>query len=308
MIPPSGAQIIEYCARPTASDGGSLIERLRRARRPPPAPRRTSSPMCDRSNSPARSTGPRDAPRGCPSTGSASASRANSTSLRAERASCRSRMRARRVAAIGARLGHRRDRRLVALSDATADGCRRPRCRGRSRDERALRLEGEQPAAPRRSRPSAPRRTRGRDGQVAADGHHEEVVDGLVDPGAGPGRTSTRWSRSGSTIRTSSPVSSRDLAQGRLLGGLARVGRALGQGPRHAVALPPALADDELGRPRRRPDDDAAGRGGDGLLRRATPAPRRSRLAAPAASSLSTCIEDAGLGRPLRTGRPGRSR
>ena len=54
MIPPSGAQIIEYWARPTARLGGSVTSAAARAA-PASGPSTNSSPMCDRSNRPARS-------------------------------------------------------------------------------------------------------------------------------------------------------------------------------------------------------------------------------------------------------------
>ena len=133
-------------------------------------------------------------------------------------------------------------------------------------------------------------------------------MDGLVDPRAGPGRTSTRWSRSGRTIRTSSPVSSR--TSRRAVSSVVSAGLGV---PFGRVQVTPsrsrsALADDQLGRPVDEPDDDATGRGGGrpasgGPRRRHGGAPRPSRPA----SSLSTACEDAGSGRPLAPGEPARS-
>jgi len=96
-----------------------------------------------------------------------------------------------------------------------------------------------------------------------------------------------------------------DLAEGRLLGRLGRVGRALGEGPRLTVALSLALADDQLGRPVDEPDDDATGRGGDGLLQAGHAGATEERRGPPPRVELVHSIEDAGFGRPLRTGRAG---
>ena len=65
----------------------------------------------------------------------------------------------------------------------------------------------------------------------------------------------------GDRIRTVRPVSSQHFAQGRLLEGLAGVGRALGQRPGGGVLLPFPAAQDQLGNRVLEPEDDAAGGG-----------------------------------------------
>src|SRR6476646_3939045 len=82
--------------------------------------------------------------------------------------------------------------------------------------------------------------------QVAAGRVHQEVVDGLVDPG--PALDEPVLDR---VERPADPELETgllaDLAEGRLLAGLAGAGRSLGQRPGHDVAVAPAGADDELG-------------------------------------------------------------
>ena len=82
----------------------------------------------------------------------------------------------------------------------------------------------------------------------------------------------------GARMRTSRPVSSAHLAQGRLLERLARVGRALRQRPGHAVALAPPLAQDQLAARVRCAQDDPTGRGG---ARAGEPGARSASSAAP---------------------------
>src|SRR5262245_13390120 len=142
--------------------------------------------------------------------------------------------------------------------------------------------------------------------QVAAGGIHQEVVDGLVDPG--PALDEPVLDRvEGLVDPDVEPGLLADLAEGRLLAGLARVRRALGQGPGHDVAVTPAAANDELRRVPLVPNDDSAGRsGGRG------PQPRHGAVAAlerrsvPARPERAQCMVIAGRGRPS-VGRPGRA-
>ena len=248
MIPPSGAQIIEYWARPIARLGGSVTSAAASAA-PASGPSTYSSPMCDRSNRPTRSrtvrcssmielywTGMSQPPN--------SISRAPSS----------------RCASVS---GRDVDRRLerVGHGAASAERRRRGRPTGRRPVRRARRPSARRARA--RSRRSASsRRVVEPDpadllelvvvpGQVAADRLHQEVVDGLVDARAGldepvldrverPGDPDLEPGllarpRGGPSPRVVSPA----------------FGRALGQRPGPAVALATAAADDE---PRLRPD------------------------------------------------------
>src|SRR6185503_9454998 len=112
-------------------------------------------------------------------------------------------------------------------------------------------------------------------GEVAPDRLHQEVVDGLVDPGAA----------------LDEPVLDRvedvrdpdletgllgDLAEGGLLAGLTGVGRALRERPRQDVAIAPTRTNDERRNAVVEANDDAAGRSGG-----CRPQPRHGAVAAP---------------------------
>ena len=112
-------------------------------------------------------------------------------------------------------------------------------------------------------------------------------------------------------IRTSRPGLLGHLAQRRSARGLARIGRALRQGPRHAVRFPAAAADDELRDPVLVSDDDAAGggcggvpqarHGADAALER-----RAARCAPEPAQCIARPAADAGRQWPAAARRAGR--
>jgi hypothetical protein len=142
--------------------------------------------------------------------------------------------------------------------------------------------------------------------EVAAGRLHQEVVDGLVNPRAtldervvdrieGPGDADLETGLLG------------DLAQGGLLAGFPGVGRSLGKGPGHDVAISPARPDDEVRDITLEPNDDPAGGCGGRV-----PQPRHGAMAAldrrsvPARPDRAQCMATSGRGRPS-VGRPGRA-
>ena len=144
-----------------------------------------------------------------------------------------------------------------------------------TRDERALGLEGQDRRGLPEVDPAHLVELVVMPVEVAAHGFHHEVVDGLVDPRAGLDEPVFDVVERPSDADLQAGLLA-DLAQGRLLGGLTALGRALGQGPGPAVAFAPATADRRVGvaRPRYRttmpPADVAVA-----VLRRATAPSRR---------------------------------
>ena len=203
MTPPSGAQIIEYWARPTASVRGSVTSAAASAS-PASSPSTNSSPMCDRSNRPARSRTARCSSRmpvywtgiSQPPNSISRAPSARWMSMSAVSWSCS--LGARRRRRRRSRRGQPGAPRGPAAAEARRGRRRRARARSRSSAGRA----------PRRTGPSAPARTRGR----GATGRRRSAPSGSSGRSCGsgcrPGRTSYSIDGSGSTIRTSRPVSS----------------------------------------------------------------------------------------------------
>ena len=124
-------------------------------------------------------------------------------------------------------------------------------------------------------------------GQISTGGFHQEVVHGLVDAGAALDEpVLDRLQRCGDPDLEARLLG--HLAQGRLLGGLAGVRRALRQRPGQSVGLAPAAAHHEMRKAVLIPDDDATGgccrgvpqarHGAEAALaRRARPAPNRAQ-------------------------------
>ena len=217
-MPPSGAQIMEYWARPTASAGGSLTSALARAG-PASGPSTKSSPMCDRSNRPARSRTARCSSRmlavldGHQPAAELDELRPEGRVAGRERALAngRSSGRSRRTASDGRssagrgrRLGAEalRRRRSRPARPGSPRGARPPGRRARAPSRRS----GSR--APRRARSSGPRRTRGR----GATGRRRWAPSGSSGRSCGcacrAGRTCRRSSRAGRGCGPSSPVSS----------------------------------------------------------------------------------------------------
>src|SRR6185369_5870353 len=134
--------------------------------------------------------------------------------------------------------------------------------------------------------------------QVATGRVHQVVVDGLVDPGPALDEpVLDRVERPADADLEAGLLA--DLAEGRLLAGLAGVGRSLGQRPGHDVAIAPAGADDELGRALVVANDDSAcGSGGRGPQPRHGAVAALERRSSPARPERAQCIVVAGRGRP----------
>ena len=267
MMPPSSATIMEYWARPTASRPGPRRE-PRPGRRPAPGPSIQSSPMCDRSKSPARSRTARCSSR-MPAywTGISQPPKSMSRAPGVD------------VATVEGRSAH-------------PGGPSRPADSG-SRPDREVALDGG-----RRVGHDAPlgfvAHQLVRLGQVdpahlvelvvvplerAAGRRHEEVVDDLVD---------ARARLHEPVLDVADALEDGDLQAGllghlaerRLLGPLARVGRALGQRPGGRVALAAAPTKHDLASSAVDADDDAAGRGRPGRAPRGPGGSAQSRHAA----------------------------
>ena len=143
--------------------------------------------------------------------------------------------------------------------------------------------------------------------EVTADRLHEEVVDGLVDPGSALDEpVLDRVEVVGDPDLEAGLLS--DFAEGCLLTGLAGVRRALGQGPGVDVAIASPGADHEGGDAVVEADDDAAGRcGGAGPQPRHGAVAALDRRVAPASEEPVQLIDTAGRGRPsVRRGAAGR--
>ena len=263
MIPPSGATIIEYWARPIGERGGSRHEGGGEGRRRPRAPRRTARPCATgRTGRPARAR--RDAPRGSPRVldRHQPAGEVDQSGRRAR--SCR---RGERRLVDGSESGGRRGRRSrhgarARRAVAPADAERRwPTLGGRATSARSVSNVSSSAASSKATQRTWSNSWSWR-GEVAAGRLHQEVVDGLVDPGAALDEPYSIESRA-SVIRTSRPVSSATSRRAVCSTRLAGVRGALGQGPGHgrrvraggrrrrADGMPPSIA-----------DDDAAGGGG----------------------------------------------
>ena len=153
---------------------------------------------------------------------------------------------------------------------------------------------------PYRTGSSGPRRTRGR----ARPGRRRPAPSGSSGRSCGcaspTGRTSTRSSRASPVIRTSRPVSSSTSRRAVCSRRLARVGRALGERPGPAVALPTAAAHDEPWLARLVADDDPAGGGGGrGPQARHGADAAPGRRTAPGRPDLAHSMVTVGRGRPL---------
>ena len=270
MMPPSGAQMSEYCARPTARRRGSVTSARRERRRRVRAAHAQLAHVRE-----VEEAAPRRAPRRCSSrmppywTG---ISQPPKSMKRAPAATCRSWRAVRRA---GSR-------------------SRRPRCRGHAAPDRAQ--HARRPAAPGpgcRARsgsscsasaspsadPARPPRTRGRGRPgrprpppSGSSGRSCRCGDRPRTNGSGCRRPAPR-------MRTCEPGLLGHLAQRRLLRRLVAVGRALGQRPGHAVALAAAACPARprgRARPRRRTIPPARGRTGRRKSRRRpSAAPRR---------------------------------
>ena len=141
--------------------------------------------------------------------------------------------------------------------------------------------------------------------EVAAGGHHQEVVDGLVDarpaldePVLDGVEGARRCRRPGRSPRA--PRAGRSPRWSRR-----RLGVPLG-----SVQVTPSrsrlrLPTTSCGAPADEADDDATGGGGVGLLQARHAGATEGRRGPRHASSSSKTSADAGLGRPLRTGRAG---
>src|SRR5205809_1169729 len=182
---------------------------------------------------------------------------------------------------------------------------RRPRRRarvddlGRLGDQRPLGLEREQAGGLVERDPTNLVELVVVAGEVAADRLHQEVVDRLVDAAAALDEpVLDRLELVGDADLKTGLLG--DLAEGGLLPRLARVRRALGEGPGEDVAVATAGTDDERGNSVVEANDDAAGRGGGGR-----PQPRHGAVAAlerwvaPAGSEPVQRNETVGRRRPL---------
>ena len=245
MIPPSGAQIIEYWARPMARLAGSDTSAAASAS-PASGPTTYSSPMCDRSNSPTRwrtvrcssmielywtgiSQPPNSISR-APSSRWVSVRGVTWTGGSSVSVTARPRRRRSR------RAGRRPTRRLAPSGSGELGG--------RPRDEGALGLEGQHRGRGVEPDPADLVELVVVTGQVAADRVHQEVVDGLVDARAGLDEgVLDRIERSADPDLE--PGLLLDLAQGGLLATLTGDRRPLGQRPGPAVALAATAPDDE---------------------------------------------------------------
>ena len=135
-------------------------------------------------------------------------------------------------------------------------------------------------------------------GEVAADGFHDEVVHGLVDPGAAL-HEGVVDGRQGGDDPNSQAGLLLHFADGRLLDALARVRRAFRERPGSAVAVtvPAAQADNERGTASLEANDNSAGGGGGGR-----PQARHGAAAAldrPSGTERDQVIETTGCGRPV---------
>src|SRR5215204_1060553 len=166
------------------------------------------------------------------------------------------------------------------------------RCHDRgASDERPLRLEGQERWRLVERDPAnlvelvvMPR-------EVTASGDHEEVVDRLVDAGPSLHEPVLDRVERADDLHLEAGLLAH-LAEGRLLGRLVRIGGALGEGPRHAVTLALALADDEVGGAVREPDHDATSRGGGNLLQAGHAGATEERRCPPPRVELVHSIED----------------
>ena len=177
----------------------------------------------------------------------------------------------------------------------------------RTGDERALGLEGQDRGGLPEIDPAHLVELVVMPVEVAAHGFHHEVVDRLVDPRTGLDEpVFDVLERPGDPDIQAGLLA--DLAQGRLLGGLAALGRALGKGPGPTVAFAAATADHELGSPGLIPDDDAAGRrGGRGPQACHGAVAARGRRPGPDRAARAQCISTSGRSRPFwMRGRAGR--
>src|SRR5262245_47477798 len=266
---------------------------------PASGPSTYSSPMCDRSNRPARSRTVR-----CSSmiepywTGISQPPNSMSRAPSARWTSASGvRWTGRSGASVTARPRRRRSRRRFGRRRAG------PRLAvetlGRPRDEVALGLEGEHRRGGLERDPANLVELVVVTREVAADRVHQEVVDGLVDPGARlDERVLDRIERR--VDPDLEPGLLLDLAHRGLLAALARDRRALGQRPGAAVTLAPTAAHDEPRPPGIEANDDAAGRGGGrGPQSRHGADAAPGRRAVPERPDLAHSMATDGRGRPI---------
>ena len=209
MIPPSGAQIIEYWARPMARLAGSDT-RAAASASPASWPTTYSSPMCDRSNSPTACRTVR-----CSSmielywTGMSQPPNSISRAPSSRWVSVSGRDVDRRLERVGHGAASAEAEPAGGTSAVVAPGpAGSGELGGRPRDEGALGLEGQHRRPRRRTGSSGPRRTRDRDGP----GRRRSDPSGSSGRSCGcacpTGRRCTRSNRAEPLIRTLSPVSS----------------------------------------------------------------------------------------------------
>src|SRR5690348_13262307 len=294
--PPSGAQIIEYWARPVVKASGFETTAPASAS-PAVAPSTMSSPMCERSNRPTRSRTARCSSRievYC--TGIRQPAK---SIMRAPRASWR----------LASGVSWMTDSVVPGsvtnpAPDRSRDSLRRRWRRqdaGRVGHECALGLEGQQGGRLREIDPADLIELMIMSFQRPTDRLHQEIVDGLVDPRPRlHERVVDPIERSGDPHLE--PGLLADLTQRRLFGRLVTLRGAFGERPGPAVALTPAAADDELGSPGLVPNDDAA-RGGGGRSPQACHGAGAAlgRRADPERPERAQCIVTAGRARCART-------